>query len=287
MSYLSHFIPIITIPLICSLFISCQQEPVLYKKEFSAEEKKQLADQMTNNLIQKFGQGSVSEVLVLEEALRLQPENGDLWREIGIPYGKRGMAAEFGENYGKSVQYDPLSWQGWRGYMYLYFYRDYERAIADFNAIDDLTPDIVDYPQSTSVHFMRGICYLQLGEYDKALSYWDRHITEELKTNTEKYIDSKTFLFQGITYYKKGDYAKARESFDRGLKHADYNADLWLWSAKLALYNKEKKKGLADLEKAQIQYNKEYQNDRPYVEEFYQMHQADIDEVKEALLFLD
>jgi len=166
--------------------VSCQQPTALYKRAFTKVEKEKLVDQMTNNLIRKFGQGSVAEIMVLREALQMQPRNADLWREIGVPYGKRGMAMEFYENYGKAAKYDPLNWQGWRGYMYLYFYRDYERAIADFDSLDKLTPNFVDYPQSTSIHFMRAICYLQLGEYDKALSFWDAHIEEELSTMVSK-----------------------------------------------------------------------------------------------------
>jgi len=272
---------------ICCIAISCQQPPGLYKKEFTTEEKKRLAKQMPNSLLRKFYQGSVSEVMVLREALTFQPKDAKLWREIGVPYGKRGMAAEFHENYGKAVKYDSLNWQGWRGYMYLYFYRDYERAIADFDSLDKLTPNFVDYPQSTSIHFMRAICYLQLEEYDKALSYWDLHINEELKTGSEDYIDPKTFLFQGITYYRKGNLVKAQESIDRGLKHIKNNADLWLWSAKLALQNNQRQKALAALEKAQTQFDKGYYNYRSYVEEFYQMYQSDIDDLKKDILYLD
>jgi len=280
MKNLIYYFPLLMLLITCCISISCQQTTGLYKKEFTTKEKEKLAKQMPNSLLRKFYQGSVSEVMVLREALMFLPRDAKLWREIGVPYGKRGMAAEFYENYGKAVKYDPLNWQGWRGYMYLYFYRDYERAIADFDSLDKLTPNFVDYPQSTSIHFMRAICYLQLDDYDKALTYWDLHLEEELKTGTEDYIDPKTFLFQGITYYKKGDLIKAQESIDRGLKHIKNNADLWLWSAKLALHNNELDKALKALEKAQTQFDKGYYNYRRYVEEFYQMYQSDIDELK-------
>jgi len=273
--------PLVTflISLSIILFCSCQDE-TLYKRTFSEEEKIKLADQFTNDIHEKYYQGSVAEVMVVNEAIKLRPEQADLWRELGIPYGKRGIAAPFQEYYSKAVKYDPLGWQGWRGYMYLYFYRDYERAIVDFNTIDDLTPAIVDYPQSTSVHFMRAICYLQLGEYEKAISFWDRHIEEELRISTEDYIDPRTYLFQGITYFKMGDLEKAKSSFERGTTNHPYNADLWFWTAKLAFKNGDTSQVKQALDKAQTQFDKAYQNNRPYVEEFYQMYQADIDELR-------
>lgn len=265
------------------LFKSCDSQPELYKKEFTAEEKSKLPDQMFENLIRKYGQGSVSEVMVLREIEKIDPENATLWRELGIPYGKRGMAAGFYENYEKSIKYDPLQWQGYLGYMYLYFYRDYKRALTNFNALDTLTPNFVDYPQATSIHFMRAICHLQLEEYDQALSYWDKHFKEELKTLTYEYLDSKSFLFQGITYYKKGDYANAKEIFDLGLKYNEADSDLLLWSAKTSLEIGNFKEATGTIEKADKAFKMGNFNQRPYVEEFYQTYQSDIDEIKEKI----
>lgn len=263
---------------------SCQSDPVLFQKEFTAEEKWELTDQMTNGLIRSYGQGSVSEVMVLEEAIRLSPQRADLYREIGIPYGKRGMAVEFHPPYSKAVELDPLNWQGYRGYMYLYFYRDFERAIADFDGLDALTPNFVDYPQATSVHFMRAVAYLGMEEYDTALDYFDQHITEELRTTTEDFIDLKTFVFQGIAHYKKGDIAAAKKSFDRGTTNTPYSADLWYWTAKLALERGDGTTAKSAIEKAEIQFKKGYFNNRPYVEEFFQIYEGDIQELKEKII---
>jgi hypothetical protein len=68
-----------------------------------------------------------------------------------------------------------VTWQGWRGYLKLFFYRDYESAIADFNATDTLTTGFTDYPQSMSVDYLRGLAYFQLGEEEKALDYYTKY----------------------------------------------------------------------------------------------------------------
>lgn len=280
---------ILSVIIIVVLFstTACQSDPILFKKEFTAEEKWKLTDQMTNGLIRSYGQGSVSEVMVLEEAIRLTPQRADLHREIGIPYGKRGMAVEFHPPYSRAVELDPENWQGYRGYMYLYFYRDYERAIADFDGLDALTPNFVDYPQATSVHFMRAVAYLGMEDYDTALAYFDKHITEELRTTTEDFIDLKTFVFQGIAHYKKGDIAAARKSFDRGTTNTPYSSDLWYWTAKLAQERGDKITATNAIEKAEIQFKKGYSNNRPYVEEFFQIYEGDIQELKEKINYLN
>ena len=74
---------------------ACQSEPVLFKREFSEAEKIKLAGQMITSIGQRYNQGSVAEAMVLEEAIRVNPQRSDLHREIGVPYGKRGLAVEF------------------------------------------------------------------------------------------------------------------------------------------------------------------------------------------------
>lgn len=259
------------------LLPSCTQKPSLYKKEFTEAEKSRIDDKMTTRLLRKYNQGSISEIKVLHEALKLQPEEAHLWREIGIPYGKRGFAAEFYENYGKAAKYDPLNWQGWRGYMYLYFYRDYERALQDFNELDALTPNFVDHPQATSIHYMRAICHLQMDQYEKAHSYWDLHIAEESKSVGEEYIDSKTYLLHGITFYKQDNLNEAMKSFEKGILYDKSNANLWYWKAKLAHQLGNQNTAAEAVKKAKYYYHKESYNDRSYNEEFYQTYLLDIE----------
>lgn len=270
-------------------FSACQQtqtEAPLYKKEFTPEEHRDLADQLLGGL-SNYYQGSVPRRLLIDEAFLHNPESGDVHRELGVPYLKRGMAVEYDKDYSNAVFYDAVNWQGWRGYIYLYFYRDYERAISDFDNLDVLTPNFVDHPQATSIHFMRGISYLKLDKYDEALDYFDQHITEELRTVKEDYIDHKTFLFQGIAHYKKGNKVAAKASFARGTKIEPDNADLWYWTAKLAHEMGDEKNALIALEKAQVQFEKGYENHRPYVEEFFQTYQSDLDELKRAITLLN
>ena len=271
--------------LICGIgFLgACEQSLPLYKKEFSAEEKKAMANQLLNGL-SSYYQGSVPEQFLLEESVKLNPINADIHRELGVAYLKRGLPHEFEKHYGDAIKYSAVDWQGWRGYIYLYFYRDYERALADFQALDVLTPNFVDYPQSTSILYMSAVCYMKMEQYEDALTYFDKHITEELRISTEDFIDSKTFLFQGICHYKNGDKKAAEASWDRGLKNASDNADLWYWKAIINNENGKQAEALVAIDKAQDQFDKEYYNHRPYVEEFFQIHQTDIEEWKAEIL---
>jgi len=268
----------------CLVLSSCYNEAPFYKKNFSEKEKAQLPDHMTNNLLGKYYQGSISEIIVLKEALSYQPENAMLWRELGVPYGKRGIAAKYSELYSKAVEYDPLNWQGWRGYMYLYFYRDYKRALKDFNELDKLTPNFVDYPQSISIHFMRGICHMQLREYELAHAYWDKHMKHELSIDSdERFIDSKTYLFKAVCYYKEDNFTASKVWIERGLKYHAANSDLHYWSAKINYKLKDYKEAEKSIQLAKKYHELGNFNDRPYVEEFYQTYSIDISDFQSFL----
>ncbi|MEL6922720.1 MAG: tetratricopeptide repeat protein [Bacteroidota bacterium] len=262
---------------------ACNEAPELYQRTFSESEKKDIAKHM----LRAHGfhyQGSAPNQFHMEEAWALDSLNADIIREIGIPYLKRGITAGFYPPYQEAIRLNARSWQGWRGYLYLYFYRDYERAIADFNAMDTLTPNFVDYPQATSVHLMRAVAYLKLKDYDECLRFLDLHIEEELKTATEDWINPRTWLYLFMAHWEKGDLAKAETSLRRGLKNRPDNADLWYWQAKLAVRQGQKSKAKAALEKAYDLLLKDFNNYRPYVEEFFQIYESDVMGLKEEIL---
>jgi tetratricopeptide (TPR) repeat protein len=271
------------IVLLVLLVASCgQQRHDWYRKSFTQEEQITLAKSLTES-IGSYYQGSPGCQLLLEEAKGFDPNNATVYREIGVPYLKRGIASAFPHYYGKAADLDPLGWVGWRGYLYLYFYRDYERALADFNRLDTITPGVVDYPQSVSVDFMRGICYLQLEQYKEAIDYFDQHIEYETSVTGFKYIAPETFLFRGIAYLGLKQPDEAIQSFETGLSLEDYNADLMYWLAKTHAQEGRKAQARSYLDQAKLAFAERDYNRRPYVEEFYQLYEVDLIALEEEM----
>jgi tetratricopeptide (TPR) repeat protein len=224
--------------ILCCLLFSCQERN-WYKKEFFAAEKEMLSTQLVNRAdVGPYYQGSVPCQFLLREAIEMNPQNPDAWREINAPYVKRGFGAENYKTFGKVVELAPKLWQGWRGYLYLYFYRDYERAIADFNATDTLT-SITDYPQGQSVDYMRGLSYYALYENEKALQYFTKNIDEVTKKNGEEWVDVYAFLYRGLTYERLNKKDLAIKDFDTGIKYASTLADFPFHKTRLLLDDPE------------------------------------------------
>ncbi|AXT49663.1 hypothetical protein D1818_02065 [Aquimarina sp. BL5] len=270
---------------LCSLLLmtSCSKQPQLYKKEFDETEKKKYAKQFIEGLKIAHNQGSPEEHFLIKEAILLDATFSDSYREMGASRVKRGINTETMKKYAKAVSLDPESWQGYRGYLYLYFYRDYDNAIKDFDELDELTPNFVDYPQSENIDLMRGIAYMMKKEYPKAQEYFKKFFEHESKSGDLNYIESRAFMYYGITYFETGDLEKALEKFDLGIKN-NKNADLFYWKAKtMKALHKKPLEILALIKTSKELLSQGYNSRRPYVEEFYQTYIEDIEELQNSI----
>lgn len=260
-----------------SLLLSACQSPdeAGYRKSYTAEERRELARRLVAGVGTR-NQGTPAEQMLLREARRLDPHHAAVYQQLGDPYLYRGLVTAFPIYYGKAVQLDPLAWTGWRGYLYLYLYRDYGRALADFDATDIITPDVVDYPQSTSVDYMRGVCYLQLGRYYQAIEYFDRHIEREVEVVGPRYIAPETFLYRGIAYLGLADTVAALDSFAEGRALNPDNADLHYWLAKVHYERGDLALAQRYLSSAEAEFAARNFNRRFYGEAFYPLYEEDL-----------
>lgn len=258
------------------LTLACAPKPELYKKSLSEEEKASYSKLFLKG-IGRYYQGSGPERHLLAEALKLDPDESYIWREIGVPFLKRGFANGFHHFYAEAMRCDPVEWAGWRGYLYLYFYRDYERALADFHATDTLTPDFIDYPQSHSVLYMSGVCYFQLSQYEQALDYFQQHLTHEREHVGTDFMNPISFIFTYHTYLKLERREEALKVLEEGLSIHQNNADLWFWRAQEHQKSGQYSQSASCMKKAKELFEQEFYNNRPYVEEFFQLYVEDFD----------
>jgi len=267
------------------MFISsCGEKDILYKRSYTNEEKLALSESLLNAAgTDIYYQGSVGERMIIHEGNRYNPNNAWGQREIGVPYLKRGFAAEAHEYYTKAVEFDEEEWLGYKAYCWLYFYRDYETALAEIDRFDALTPNLVDYPQSTSVNYMRGICYLQLGRMEEAINMLTLHLNKEIEDVGHQYIEALPYLSLAMSYHKAGQFQKADSLYSLGIKHNNTTSDLYYYKAQNLLSLNREEEAKVNLEMAQDWYAKGGKNLRPYVEEFFAIYQEDLDELSYLL----
>lgn len=232
----------------------------------------------------KYYQGSARSLNALSKAIELDSTNAEAWRELSIPYLKRGMPHLWETYMQKAVDYDPVEWQGYRGYNYLWFYRDYKRAIADFNATDTLTPQFIDAPQGHSVDYWRGIAYLGLKDYKHSISYFDKHIAEIENEWGEDWIEINALLYRGIAHYEAGHLDKALNDMERVLQLFDNtSADAKYYMARIYKAQNKIEEAQLAVTKAMKDFENGYYNNRPYVEALRQIYKEDLETLQQAL----
>lgn len=264
--------------------VGCNKKDVLYKRTYAPEEKAFFSDALHQGAGNtNYYQGTVAERFLIMEGDKLVPDKAFSYREMGIPYLKRGMGSEANDWYTKAANRDPKAWAGYLAYCWLYFYRDYDRCIAECNRLDSLTPDFVDYPQSTSVNYMRGLSHLQKGEYDVAIDYLREHLDFEIESVGESYVEAIPFLILGVAYHKKGAYEKAEEVYKQGVKYNNNCPDLHYYRALNSLKLGNQSLAISSTQLAEKYFDVGNKNIRPYVEEFYAIYGHDIENLKKKV----
>ena len=263
--------------------IACNDKAILYKRSYSEDEKLKLSETLLNSAgTSTYYQGSVSERMIIHESYSYNPDNADVQRELGVPYLKRGMAAESNKYYTQASNADPEEWLGYKVYCWLYFYRDYETVLKEVEQYDAITPDYVDYPQSTSVTYMRGISHLRLGNLDEAISFLSAHLAKEIADVGVNYVEPVYFLHLGIAYHHAGEFEAAENIFNQGLAHNKNIAELYYYKAMNQLSLGQIDLASESLDLAQEWFDRSGSLTRAYVEEFYAIYKEDL-----ALLYLN
>ncbi len=259
------------------LMVSCHGQENVEKLNRTKE-----ADSIFN-LDKKLFQGSKESQQILEKVIQVDSTHDDALREISVPFLKRGMPYEWKPLYEKAIKQDPQTWVPMRGYLYLLFYRDYKKAIADFNASDTLTPHL-DYPQGHSVDYWRGIAYLGLKDYEAAIQYWNKHIKKESEASGEDWVELEAFLYRGIVFYEMGEFQKAIANFQKIKDYFTHSAESKYYWAKCLLALGKKDEVMPLLNEALADYKNELRLSHNYVEMPYQIYLSDIEELKSSLL---
>ncbi len=272
--------------ILIGIALSCNSEKYA---DLSEEERNQLSKDIWYEEVSKHGfngsfQGTPKAETLLDQILELGPNNCDALREKSIPYLKRGIPHLWKPLFDKAVECDPVAWQPWRGYLYLYFYRDYDKAIADFNASDTLTPDFIDAPQGQSVNYWRGLAYLGKSDYQNSVNYFQTHITAELEEAGEEWIEPSTFLYLGIANYELKDYEQAEINLSKALKYNyEKSADANYYHSLIHLETGNFKDARSHLKAAISNYEEGYFRYRDYVEEIKQIYPKNLNDLQKEI----
>lgn len=150
----------------------------------------------------------------LDSILAKYPNYAKAYREKGAAYVKIGDFVNWKINMDKAVKYDPEGYLGIRAGLKAKFFADYEGAIQDIDSLASITKFDLGHTNNGDYHlnFVKGICYSQLGEKEKAIEIFEKQLAQP-----DHIMGLYDYYQLGVTYFEIQEYEKAIEALNTQL----------------------------------------------------------------------
>jgi tetratricopeptide (TPR) repeat protein len=183
-------------------------------------------------IISNEGQATAEQARVYEQAiedftqaLRLDPNNVNIYGERGVTYAQKGDSDRAITDYNQAIRLNPNLAEAYisRGIAYAQK-GDNDRAIADYNQAIRLNSNIAEAYNNC------GIAYAEKGDSDRAIADYNQAIRLD-RNNAPAYVN------RGIAYYLKKNYNRAIADYDQAIRLNPNSA--WAYGNRGSAYYKK------------------------------------------------
>ncbi len=227
--------------------------------------------------MQWFGYDKEGNEMIEKSIKKLKNFSASEYHIVSIQNTKNG-------NYNKAIEYldkaselEPKEVDGYYGWLLLYYYRDYEKALFHLNRYDLFTPDFDDYVGDDNILYAKALCYKELGQYTKALELFDNAIKSELKEHDESWISHQVYFQKARTLHLLGEQKKAIEYYDKTIKLWDKSAESFYYKGLAQIEINDSLVGRENLNIALDLVTKGYKTSDSYVALFDEVYQMEIE----------
>lgn len=163
------------------------------------------------------------------------------------------------------------------GWLLLYYYHDYEKALKVLDKFDQTTPNFADAPVGENIHYLKGLANMQLGRFDKAIELFDQCIKETDSTFGEGWVNIYTYIEKGRCKEKLGFSEEAIATYRKAIEEYPQCTEAYYYSgiSYLTLENTDSAK--TNFLKAKSLVDKGYKSSEVYVETFHEVYKQDIE----------
>lgn len=177
-----------------------------------------------------------------------------LWQQKALPLWKQHKYDLAIMYYNKAIQLDPEQWLSRLGYLKCIFAKQYHSALEDLNTY--IKHYGSTHEQDHALEFYQAICYLQLENYNKALSLLQKEISAQEMQHGEDWVHYLDRFYLAIIYFELEQYANAILEFDKVLQTYPNFSDAQFYQA--ICYHKLGDSKSANIIAIQGQLNHEY-----------------------------
>ncbi|MBI3519770.1 MAG: tetratricopeptide repeat protein [Bacteroidetes bacterium] len=201
------------------------------------------------------------------------------WHTYSVQNTKHGNYAEAIQALEKSLAINAREMEGYYGWVLLYYFRDYEKSLKHLNHYDDLTPQDVDAPVGENIHFLKGLCYYQLQQYQKAIKEFEINEAFEVSHFGQKNCNTYIYFYIARCYEKLTDFKQAEVYYKKAIKQSQFPIEANFYLGLLYKQTGKTNQGIKHLEKALKDIKLGYKQQDIYIELFDEVYQTQIEEV--------
>lgn len=200
------------------------------------------------------------------------------WHAYSVQNTKHGNYAEAIQALEKSLSINAKEVEGYYGWVLLYYYRDYKKSLKHLNHYDELTPQDVDAPVGENIHFLKGLCYYQLSQYQNAIKEFELNEKFEVSHFGQKNCNTYIYFYIARCFEKLNDLKKAETYYKKSIKQTKFPVEANFYLG--LLYKQLNKNDLSKkyLEKSLKDIKLGYKQQDIYIELFDEVYKSQIEE---------
>jgi len=208
-------------------------------------------------------QGAVYRQENSDNLIALKPEKAEYYQGKSMAHTKIGDYHIAFPLMEKAYELNAKESGYYYGWLLLYYYRDYDRAIQKLIEYDNFTPNQGDFAWGEHVNYLKGLCYKQMGEYDKAITEFNTVIELE-----GEHVDVYAFVYRGVCKIKQKRFEEALLDIDRAIQNYPQNSMAYFYKGLVLEKMEQRDKALLAYEESLSLLTKGYLFRNPYHESF-------------------
>lgn len=221
----------------------------------------------------KFDKGNalIKYAITKRESLRAYDYHS--WSVLNSKNGNYAIAVEKLE---KAMEMDFKEEAPYYGWLLLYYYRDYEKALPILEHYDALTPNFADAPMGEDIHYLKGLCHMQMNNYEQAVTEFDTYINNLATTHGKDFVDVYTFVQKGRCLTQLEKFDEAILSYKNAIKYDDKCSEAYYFMGLTQLKMNKNNEACANFNDALALINKGNKSADVYVEYFHEIYPQQI-----------
>ncbi len=208
---------------------------------------------------------------------KIKKTNAEIYHALSVQNTKNGNYDIAISALEKAYKLNPNEAGDYYGWVLLYYYHDYEKALEVLNIYDDSTPDFSDWPMGECIHYLKGLAYKELGQYELALQEFNTSIENTSKEHDENWVDYQVFLNKGISLLHLERFDKAIIIFRKTIENYDKCSEAYYFIG-LAQLELNDGLGCENLNKAYSLISQGYKASDIYVELFHEIYAQQVEQ---------